>query len=294
MGLQAARTSTHTHIHTHTTPHHPHPQVREHGIQIVIADQMPHASYRPTYAAISYPYRLRHLAEAPYPNGTCFRTALFINAFTNSMAFNPNANTSTCFSPIMLGVHRCARAAGRPGGGGSCAGTRTCCCVRACWRRNGLGEGQGRCGQQPLCRAIARWARPPAVGPRLVVRGPPPYAPPPHARPSPPALTVACWCALPHPEPRPAPPMCPPPHAPRPTPRPTHTHGRLLGTAVPRHGPRAHARARARAVAVWALAGGCARCTRSWTPTTWQRCTSTPRRREASCGAASCGPRGAT
>lgn len=81
-------------------------QVRAQGVQIVLADQMPHASYRPTYAAISYPYRLRHLAEAPYPPNTCFRTALFINAFTNSIAFNPNPNTSDCFSPVMIGVHK--------------------------------------------------------------------------------------------------------------------------------------------------------------------------------------------
>ncbi|GFR50744.1 hypothetical protein Agub_g13010 [Astrephomene gubernaculifera] len=85
------------------------PEVRERGVQLVIADQMPHASYRPTYAAISYPYRLRHLAEAPYPPNTCFRTALFINAFTNSIAFNPNPNTSNCFSPVMIGVHRWLR-----------------------------------------------------------------------------------------------------------------------------------------------------------------------------------------
>ncbi|GLI62250.1 hypothetical protein VaNZ11_004827 [Volvox africanus] len=85
------------------------PEVREQGIQIVLADQMPHASYRPTYAAISYPYRLRHLAEAPYPPNTCFRTALFINAFTNSIAFNPNQNTSECFSPVMIGVHKWLR-----------------------------------------------------------------------------------------------------------------------------------------------------------------------------------------
>lgn len=67
---------------------------------------MPHASYRPTYAAISYPYRLRHLAADPYPPNTCFRTALFINAFTNSLAFNPNANLSDCFSPLMVGFHK--------------------------------------------------------------------------------------------------------------------------------------------------------------------------------------------
>ncbi|KXZ46957.1 hypothetical protein GPECTOR_39g451 [Gonium pectorale] len=85
------------------------PEVREKGVQIIIADQMPHASYRPTYAAISYPYRLRHLAESPYPPNTCFRTALFINAFTNSIAFNPNTNTSDCFSPIMIGVNRWLR-----------------------------------------------------------------------------------------------------------------------------------------------------------------------------------------
>lgn len=85
------------------------PEIKQMGLQIVIADQMPHASYRSTYAAISYPYRLRHLAENPYPNGTCFRTALFINAFTNSMAFNANPNTSTCFSPIMVGVHKWLR-----------------------------------------------------------------------------------------------------------------------------------------------------------------------------------------
>ncbi|EFJ51530.1 hypothetical protein VOLCADRAFT_87643 [Volvox carteri f. nagariensis] len=84
-------------------------EIRNQGVQIVIADQMPHASYRATYAAISYPYRLRHLAEAPYPPNTCFRTALFINAFTNSIAFNPNPNTSRCFSPIMVGVHRWLR-----------------------------------------------------------------------------------------------------------------------------------------------------------------------------------------
>eukprot|EP00198_Chlamydomonas_reinhardtii_P009241 XP_001698578.1 predicted protein [Chlamydomonas reinhardtii] len=85
------------------------PEVRAQGVQIVLADQMPHASYRPTYAAISYPYRLRHLAEAPYPPNTCFRTALFINAFTNSIAFNPNPNTSDCFSPVMIGVHKWLR-----------------------------------------------------------------------------------------------------------------------------------------------------------------------------------------
>ncbi|KAG2433297.1 hypothetical protein HXX76_008364 [Chlamydomonas incerta] len=85
------------------------PEVRAKGVQIVLADQMPHASYRPTYAAISYPYRLRHLAEAPYPPNTCFRTALFINAFTNSIAFNPNPNTSDCFSPVMIGVHKWLR-----------------------------------------------------------------------------------------------------------------------------------------------------------------------------------------
>ena len=71
-------------------------QVKAQGVQIVIADSMPHASYRPTYAAISYPYRLRHLAEAPYPPNTCFRTALFINGLRAS---GLHAEGLTCPGP---------------------------------------------------------------------------------------------------------------------------------------------------------------------------------------------------
>lgn len=77
--------------------------VKTRGIQVIIVDQAPPTGFMESYARLSHPHKLRFLAQDPYPEGTCFRSAYHVYSFAAGIGYNTNSSSVECQSPVLMG-----------------------------------------------------------------------------------------------------------------------------------------------------------------------------------------------